>query len=204
LTLGAPARAEQPVAFTVLRDGAPIGTHRVTFSRQGADTIAQVEIDLRVRFAGFSVYRYTHSSRETWRGGRLIALDARTDDNGARTTVTAQATPEGLIVNGPTGRITAPAEILPTSYWRRDTVQRAQLLDTQRGRVVDVSAGPPIRETKTLGERSLPVRYWNLTGDLDLAIAYSDQGVWSSMRFRLRGSDFVYLPSDGHVLLAQR
>lgn len=197
-------RAEQPIAFTVLRDGTPIGTHRVTFARQGADTIAQVQIDLRVRFAGIAVYRYTHTSRETWRDGRLVALEARTDDNGARTTVTAQAAANGVAVEGPSGRFIAPADIVPTSYWRRDTVQRRQLLDTHYGRIAEISAGPPVNETKMVGARALPVRYWNLTGDLELAIAYSDQGVWSSMRFRLRGSDFVYLPTDGHVLITAR
>lgn len=199
-----PLRADQPVAFTVLRDGTPIGTHRVTFTRRGAETIAEVNIDLRVRFAGIVVYRYTHNSRETWRDGRLTSLNAQTDDNGARTAVTAQGSADGVVVDGPAGRFTAPSDIVPTSYWRRDTVQRRQLLDTQRGRIAEISAGPPISETKIVGARSLPVRYWNLTGDLDLAVAYSDQGIWSSMRFRLRGSDFVYLPTDGHVLMAAR
>ncbi len=184
LAFGAPAaRADAPIGFSIERGGEPIGHHRVTFERAAnGDLIANVDIAIQVRIAFITVFRYSHRARETWRDGRLVALDARTDDDGRRSVVRARATAEGLEIDGPEGRFVAPADILPTSYWRRDTVQRRQLLDTQAGRIVDVAV-------RRVGEGQ-----WRISGDLDFTIGYAPDGAWSGMSFTVRGASITYAP----------
>ncbi|MCM0020859.1 MAG: DUF6134 family protein, partial [Tagaea sp.] len=83
LVLGAVTGAQaqsRTLEFDVLREGSPIGTHRVTIDRRDDEVRVEIAIDMAVRFAFLTVYRYTHRSRETWREGRLVALDAQTDD----------------------------------------------------------------------------------------------------------------------------
>ena len=67
--------AAAPITFTVLRDSAPIGTHRVSFSRAGSGIAVEIAIDLEVRLLSIPVYRYTHRSSERWEDGRLVSLD---------------------------------------------------------------------------------------------------------------------------------
>lgn len=179
------AAAPRTLEFDVLRDGAPIGTHRVTVERDGDDTRATIEIDMAVRLAFVTVYRYTHRSTELWRDGRLVSLDARTDDNGTRTQVSARATDAGLAIDGSGGRYVAPAETVPTSYWNREKVMRSPLLDTQSGKLIDVSA-------MALAADANGTRY-RLAGDLEADLVYGPGGDWTGLSFAARGARIDYV-----------
>jgi hypothetical protein len=187
LLLSAAGAHAQPrtLEFDVLREGAPIGTHRVTIDPRDDETRVEIAIDMAVRFAFLTVYRYTHRSQETWRAGRLVALDAHTDDNGARTQVEARATDGGLAVRGSGGTYVASPDTIPTSYWNRDKVARGQLLDTQSGKLIDVAAQ---RVTNDASGAT-----WRLSGDLEADLAYGPAGDWTSLAFVTRGSRIVYV-----------
>ncbi|MBN9496086.1 MAG: hypothetical protein J0H39_04985 [Alphaproteobacteria bacterium] len=189
LVLSWPAAAAPPtLEFDVLRDGAPIGKHRVTIERDGTETRATIEIDMAVRLAFVTVYRYTHRSTELWREGRLVSLDARTDDNGTRTQVSARATDAGLAIDGSGGRYDAPAETVPTSYWNREKVMRSPLLDTQSGKLIDVSA-------MALAADANGTRY-RLAGDLEADLVYGPGGDWTGLSFSARGARIDYVRRD--------
>ncbi len=189
LVLSWPAAAAPPtLEFDVLRDGAPIGKHRVTIERDGTETRATIEIDMAVRLAFVTVYRYTHRSTELWREGRLVSLDARTDDNGTRTQVSARATDAGLAIDGSGGRYDAPAETVPTSYWNREKVMRSPLLDTQSGKLIDVSA-------MALAADANGTRY-RLAGDLEADLVYGPGGDWTGLSFAARGARIDYVRRD--------
>lgn len=174
------ARADTPVTFSIERAGETIGHHRITFDRaDNGDLIAHIDIQIRIRLAFVTVFRYHHQARETWRDGRLVAMESRTNDDGRRSHVRARATDAGLEVEGPQGRFIAPADILPTSYWRRETVTQRRLLDTQSGRIVRVTITPE-------GPGS-----WRVAGDLQFTIGYGPDG-WSAMSFTARGTEISY------------
>jgi len=177
--------APRTLEFDVLRDGAPIGTHRVTIAHDGGDTRATIEIDMAVRLAFVTIYRYTHRSTELWRDERLVSLDARTDDNGTRTHVTARATDAGLAIDGSGGTYIAPADTVPTSYWNREKVMRSPLLDTQSGKLIDVSA-------MALAADANGTRY-RLAGDLEADLVYGPGGDWTGLSFAARGARIDYV-----------
>lgn len=177
-----PAHAMQSAAFVVLRDDTPIGVHQVEVWADGPETHVSVTISLDVGLGPIPLYRYRHASRETWLEGRLVRLDSRTDDDGEVMSVRAQATATGLRVTGSHGTFEAPADAVPTSYWNPGLVEARPLLDSQSGRLLEV------RRVVVAPGR------WRLSGDLQLEIAYSPDGVWSGMSFHHLGSDFHYQP----------
>lgn len=179
------AAAPRTLEFDVLRDGSPIGTHRVTLEYDGTQTRATIEIDMAVRLAFVTVYRYTHRSTELWRDGRLVSLDARTDDNGTRTQVGARATEAGLAIEGSGGAYVAPAETVPTSYWNREKAMRGRLLDTQSGKLVDVTATPVAG--------SGDITRYRLAGDLEADLVYGPGGDWTGLSFVARGGRIDYV-----------
>jgi len=184
--VAAPASAlPQTLEFDVLREGSPIGGHRVTIDTRDGETHVDIAIDLSVRFAFVTLYRYTHRSTEVWRAGRLIALDAQTDDNGERTRVQARARDGALAVTGSGGDYLAPADAIPTSYWNPDQVARRRLLDTQSGKLIDVAAvAVPAEGTGAM---------WRLNGDLEADLAYGPTGEWTGLSFVARGARIVYV-----------
>jgi hypothetical protein len=121
--------------FRVLLDGRDIGRHTFTrdASGDGARVVSEASFDVRVLF--LSVYRYEHHAEELWRGGCLVSLQARTDDNGERKDVNAR--PGGCISS--------------FAYWDPVVVRAERLLNAQTGEVV------PVRTT-ALGMESIQVR----------------------------------------------
>lgn len=189
----APARADTRVLeFEVRRGGAPIGTHRVAIREAGPRTEVEIEIDLAVRFAFLTVYRYTHRSRESWEAGRLVALDATTDDNGERTRVSARAAADGLAVDGSGGRYVAPPGVAPTSYWRREKLERTHLLDTQSGKLVAVANAALGSRAVPVDGADAPVDFYRVSGDLEAELGYAADGSWAALAFEARGARIDY------------
>jgi hypothetical protein len=67
----APGTRTNALAFQVSRNGAPIGTHRLSFSRHGAELAVRIDAAFRVGFGFITFYRYRHSGVERWRDGRF-------------------------------------------------------------------------------------------------------------------------------------
>ncbi len=187
--------------FEVTRGGDPIGTHQITFSRQGSRTQVDIAIDLEVSVAFVTVFRYRHRNTEVWEDGRLVAIDTETNDDGRDYRLTGRATAAGLEVDGGQGRYVAPADIMPTSYWNQEIVRRTELLDTQRGGILNVSARPGAVEQLQTGGRTVRAQRYTFTGDLTLSAWYTDVGQWVAMSFDARGEEVRYrLRPDGAVL----
>jgi hypothetical protein len=70
LCLAAPAAAEEPMVFDVLRDGSKIGEHRLVFEREDSTLKVSVETDMSVRFAFVTVFRSGPASRRGSRRSR--------------------------------------------------------------------------------------------------------------------------------------
>lgn len=179
---GGAAEPDRSVDFTVFRDGAPIGHHRVSVRPDGDRTEVQVDIALDVWFAFLKVYTYRHRSTEIWQGDRLISLDSRTDDNGTAMRALMQATPDGLRGSGSAGPVRLPADAVPSSYWTPALTSGRPLFDSQDGHALDVTV------------RAEGGGWWAMDGEVKLKLSYSPDGVWSGMTFRLKGSDFEYQP----------
>lgn len=170
-------------AFRAFRKGDDIGHHRVSVTRDGAETRVKVDISLIVRLAGFlPVYHYHHQSEELWRDNRLVRLVSNTDDDGEQQYLKAEAAPDGkLKVDGSKYRGLAPADIMPTSYWNSSFPNRVLLLDTQNGRLLKVQVAPlPSKPEDGVPPGS---RRYQLDGDLRLEIWYDPQQRWAKTRF---------------------
>jgi len=190
----APASSPGPaLSFRVERGSDPIGTHTVGFTRKGDELHVAIDIELAVSFGPITLFRYEHRNRETWRDGKLVALETTTNDDGTEYRVSAKATEKGLeVTSSANGTFIAPAEIIPTSYWNPATVSQSQLLDTQKGRILNVDIAPTGMREATAGGETLPVREYEMTGDLKLKLWYSPEMEWLNVIFRARGEDVDY------------
>jgi hypothetical protein len=109
--------------FTVLLDGREIGTHR--FAYDEGVLVSEARFDVRV--LGLPVYRYRHQAIERWRGACLDSLVARTDDNGASSTVDWRAR-EGCTKS--------------FAYWNPGILGETSLLNAQTGELEPVRVTP--------------------------------------------------------------
>jgi hypothetical protein len=189
------------LAFSVFRQGdIPMGYHRLRFSRQGDDLIMEKQILLEVKLAFINAYRYQHHNREVWRDGRLIAIDTETNDDGDRYAVTGRATEAGLEIDSSAhGRVIAPAAIIPTSYWNSAITGATQLLDTQRGLIMDVAMEdlgpepPPGGSPPSARHHRINIQT-NKPGSTDkIDLWYDDTGAWVGLAFEAKGQNIHYV-----------
>lgn len=190
-----PARAAEatPEGFVIFCNGQPVGSSVIRFRRDGEELVVETAASARITAGFLTLFTYRHVGREVWHGDRLVALDTQTDDNGTRMAVRGRATPDGFRVEGIDGAALLPADIRPTSYWRHDAMQQRRLLDTENGRVLDVTA---IEIGRPAGQGAPRVKY-RLSGQVkhELTLSY-EQDRLVAASFRKLGSDIEFRADD--------
>lgn len=175
-----PAEAQ----FRVLREGSPIGTHRVSFAEAEGGLTARTEVDIAVRLAGFTVFRLTHRFAETWNQGRLVLVASRHDRNGTLTEMTARAVAGAILVEGTAGPQRLPATAAPLTWW-----DAARL----NGPLFDNATGRPLRLTLVRGALPGGGTRWTATGEEESEGTYAADGIWTGWRTKAEdGSTVIY------------
>ena len=183
------------LAFTVTRNGAPIGSHVYHFDRQGRRVVVDIHTDIDFRLLWIPVYRFRHGSREIWDGDRMVRLVSKTDDNGDP--IALDVTTDGGVLK--VGGDAAPAAVdpmaVPASLWNPVVVKRERLLDTVNGMVLTPQADFVGEELLTVAGRQVQTRRYKLSGDYSRDLWY-DAGDGSLVRvlFEARdGSEVEYV-----------
>ena len=149
----AAAPANGRLAFAVFRGKDKVGEHVMGFTRSGAGLTVSTEVEMRVKLGPIPVFRYAHTATERWREDRFASLTTRTDTNGKVEQVTAAATASGVAIEGPAGRLTAPASAAPLTHWNSAALQ-GPLFNPQLGKIMKVRAARAGR----------PARGWSRAG----------------------------------------
>ncbi|MFM2043388.1 MAG: hypothetical protein RLY86_1964 [Pseudomonadota bacterium] len=188
------------IPFAAIRNNdSDLGSHTLTFRREGEDLIVEKSIRFRVDVAFITAYRYEHDNREVWRGGRLISLDTTTNDDGKKHWVRGRATDAGFAVESSRGSFVYAADVIPTSYWNIATIGATQLLDTQRGLLMDVRIDPKGVEPIQAGGQVIDARHFRInlltnqpgaTSAID--IWYDDNDAWVKLAFDAKGQYIAY------------
>lgn len=191
-----PADAADPAAgtwrYTVFRDGSPIGDHAITFTPAGDQLQVDIKTDIAVKIAFVTAFRFEHSSREVWQGGRLQSLTATTNDDGSKHTVTAKAEGGVLQVTADGGTSSRPAETLIHDQWNTANLKAPALLSAFDGTDYKVSTSGPQAETVEIGSHSFKARKYSVSGDLVRSFWFDDQDRLLKVAFESRGSNVVY------------
>ena len=174
--------------FTVARDGEPIGTHNYRFAKNAERTTVHIRTEIDYRFLFLPLYRFRHTSKEVWSGGKLTELFSRTDDNGESIRIEAHANGKGLVVNGLDGEYRAGPGVVPSSLWNVDVVRANELLSTIRGELLKTDSEFLGEEVLTLNGRQVPTRRYRLTGQLERNVWY-DRDSQVLVRVKFKASD---------------
>ena len=189
--------------FRVLRGDSPLGEHRLSFVERDGALEVLVLIDLEVKVGPFTFFSYSHENREVWQDRQLVSLSSTTDDDGDDYFVRAERTPEGLRVETKNGTEIVPEMLLSTNYWNYDIVKAERLLDSQKGKVREVSS-------RFLGETDvwvdgevIPARHYRMSGDLEIDLWYDADNEWVKTAFEIKGEQIEYFRGGVPEDLAQ-
>lgn len=174
----------EEIRFDVRRNGTPVGSHTVSFTREGGKIATATRFEVAVDVLIFTAYRYVYASQGTWSGGCLVGLTAAVDDNGKESAVRVRQDGGVLSVAGPLGEAVADRRTLPTEHWDYAVVGAAAVINTITGRVNRVNIAAAGTETvQTADGRALTARRYVYRGELDNEVWYDAKGRWVKMRF---------------------
>jgi hypothetical protein len=168
------------VTFAVFRNGTRIGQHVMTFSGDEMDRVASADASFIIKLGPVPVYRYKHRATERYRNGKFASIETSTDDNGKKLTVTAEVGSGAVMIEGPDGKIRAPADAAPLSHWNPAVFGRP-LFNQQTGKMLKVRV-----------TRAAP-GHWQIRGDTEIDDFYDEAGVWRGLKGKLEdGSTMEY------------
>jgi hypothetical protein len=183
LALTIPGMAATDLRFDVLRNDSNIGHHNVSFHTDGDTLVANIAVEIVVRFGPIPVFRYTMTMRETWRGDRFLSLESETNDDGKHFRVQTTTADNQVIVqaDGAPRAILAPGTI-PLTHWNRLCMERP---------LFNPQDGVPIASTVvSRGEEMVPLAdgkmvratHYALVGKVNLGDWYDGTGQWAALR----------------------
>src|SRR5262249_15986307 len=88
--------APETLRFAIMRNRDQIGTHTVEINRGPKETSVNMSTDLAVKVMFITAYHLQYTTSEKWVGGKLVALNSQSDDNGTKYKVSATLKPNGL------------------------------------------------------------------------------------------------------------
>lgn len=188
-----PVPAGDRLGFDVMRRGARLGEHVLTFHRTGETLDVTIRVAVAYSIGPITLYRYRHEAQLRWQGARVVAIDSRTDDNGTHDWMNARpGGGAGLVVQGATvPRYTAPPDAEPSTHWNRVELS-APWINTQTGRLMRPTVTPTGRQSIPTVSGTIAAEGYLLTGDVDLRLWYDAAG-WAGLEFSKNGTPVSYL-----------
>lgn len=179
--------------FTVLRDGDEIGRHVIEAERDGDMQTVKIRTDVLVRVAFLPVYRFEHAGSETWKNGRLVALESHTNDDGNEHVLSVVRDGANLTVDSDGKKSSVAPTIIPASLWNSLLVRQAVLLDTLDGSQLPVTVEDLGEDIVDVHDAAVHAHHYRITGALDRELWYDPAGTLIHVRYRARdNAEIVY------------
>ncbi|MFT4936636.1 MAG: hypothetical protein ACI9LT_003355 [Pseudoalteromonas distincta] len=189
----AAAPANGRLAFAVYRGKDKVGEHVMRFASAGGGLSVSTEVEMLVKLGPVPIFRYAHTATERWRGDSFASLTTRTETNGKVEQVRAEATAGGVAIEGPGGRLTAPASAAPLTHWNTAAFDRP-LFNPQLGKLMRIRAARAGQDSVQLANgQSISATRWTLRGEAEIDNWYDSAGAWAGLRGKLEdGSTMIY------------
>jgi hypothetical protein len=179
---------ESPARFVIHHQTyGDIGTHVLRFTCAGEDLIVETEVDVRVKILFVTAYRRQARYREVWRGDRLIAYEARTEEDGELYTTQARIEDGRMIVDGVDKQVSVPLDTVSSHPWNVDVVERPLIFGQRDGRLLRVRVARAAPEILTIGGKQIEAEKYVVRGDLERELLYAADGTWLQWRLQRDG-----------------
>ena len=192
--LHADAVAPRDLRFRALRDGSPIGEHRVTFRPDGDRLTVATRVDIAVKVLFFTVFRFTHEAEEVWQADRLVSVKSTTNDNGTLLQVFGTAVADGFRIVGDDGPFLASAHLLTSNaLWNRRIVRERRLIDVQHGGEIGLITKPLRDEDVDTPQGPVrATRHHMITPYYAGSVFHDGDGRWVKGLLELKGERIEY------------
>lgn len=190
-SIASAAPSSEILAFTVLRNGDPVGTHTIAVHPNGDGAAVSIATEVVVKVAMIPVYRFEHHSEESWSGDHLISLSSQTNDDGTQHAVNV-AEANGSLRGTADGKAVQVADpIIPASLWEPRVVAQTALLNTLDGHAMTVHSADAGVDTVTVRGKPVSAHHYQMTGDLARDLWYDTDGHLVQVQFKAKDDSVI-------------
>lgn len=187
-----PAHGEK-LAFDVLRDGGALGTHVVSFARDGDTLTVKTAVELKVAFGPLTLFDYAHDVTEKYLRDKLTWVGSRTKKDGKWKTLSAEAVEGGIDVKGAKFKGLLKGMVIPSTHWNSNEMKQAAMFSTETGEMLPMKVvDRGIEKIKAAGT-TIDARRFDVTSELVASFWYDANGRWVKCAFTAEGSKIEYV-----------
>lgn len=189
--------------YTVLRDGDPIGTYKVTVTPENDSLQVEASSQLEINFGPLTLYRFEHQRSELWRDGELETMVAWTDKNGDLFDISISKGENGYtrVINGRVENFDPSTRIL--ALWHEDLFKYNSFLSPIEDRTYQISVDYVGEQEVELIKGSVDARFYRMTGDTERDIYYDSDGNIIKVRlYDHRGAVIEYVLNANGVAVS--
>lgn len=211
--LAAPAEERRMQVFL---DDREVGLHTFRFDDAEGTLQVRSEAEFEVKLAFITLFGYEHEANERWRGGCLVALESRTNENGKKFEVASENGDAGLKLTTAGGSHQVESEC-PWSfaYWTPGLRERELLVNPQDGAALAVDFEDLGPRTLEVGGAQMDVRAWKLRGrdirpgkeeapEVRITVFYDAEDRWAGLDSDVgNGRTLRYRPAPGDLVHPQ-
>ena len=189
-----PIPADNDIRFEIRRDGEAFGSHVLRFSEdESGRRVVRINIDMSYCLGPICLFRYNHENREYWDDDKVAGFRSKTDDDGDHYNVRARWQDDEVVMTVNGDKRTAPADALPTTYWREDMLKADKLINTQNGAVHDIKILKKGQGTYDVAGETRKARHYVIKTDRKVDVWYdAATAQWVGLEFQARGSTISY------------
>jgi len=187
------------IKFNVYMNDRKIGYHKLDFSRENDLIKSKINIEFKVNFLGFTLYKYSHQNIELWKDDSLLKLSAETNKNGDLLNCNFEKVDDDYKVDGSFGKRSMKTSQIPTSYWNKKIVENKFITALNTQDCSNLNFTVSYIGQNMIYNNSLLADHFKLIGkessgeDVDIDLWYDEENRWIKMIFVKDNSEIKYI-----------
>jgi len=177
----------EDMLFTVKRNGKPIGTHAVKFSRDGDAFVVDTKTKLKVKFLFFTAYKFEYTAQEIWRDGKVQQVFADTNNNGEDFIyeMTFDADKVTIADGSADAVFDLDPNTYPSNHWHPKVLSAQVIINTLSGVPNQVEITPTDWELVSTAQDERRAQRYEYSGELEnVSSWYDEKGRWVALEFK--------------------
>ncbi len=180
-------------SYTITRKGKKIGTHRLTFERDGSQLTVKVVSNIKVTVFKVPVFRFNYQATEIWQNGQLQSVSSEVIENDKKTTVMLESNDNTSTLTTMNGKETVERILFSSNHWNPDVVNTGTVFNTLTGKASKVNIELIKQQAQVNGLTANRYRY---TGDIQADTWYDANGRWIQLQFKGKDGSIIQYTLD--------
>ena len=174
--------------FNIVWRNIEVGYSRVNVNKNNGQVFADIDVKIDVSLLGINFFSYSLECQEVWEDKNLFSLKSDVVIGQKREFSNVKKVKNGFEIKGSAFSGIIDGNPGTTSYFTPDFLKRSTWISTQNGKPLKVQSRK-IGTEKLQGTKGIiTATNWEVSGDLNINLYYSQDDEWVGSSFKVGGS----------------